>query len=79
MLVSEGDHVERGQAITEGQLAPQDITEILGLDAAYDYIIREVQSVYRRQNVDVNDRHIEVIASDDEKGSCRRLRRYRAA
>ncbi len=62
MLVSEGDHVERGQAITEGQLAPQDITEILGLDAAYDYIIREVQSVYRRQNVDVNDRHIEVIA-----------------
>ena len=38
------------------------LPEILGLDAAYDYIIREVQSVYRRQNVDVNDRHIEVIA-----------------
>ena len=58
----EGDYVRKGEPLTEGQLSPSDITEILGLDAVYDYIIREVQRVYRMQSVEVNDKHIEVIA-----------------
>lgn len=62
MLVEDGDTIVRGQAITEGNLSPADITRVKGLDAVYDYIIREVQRVYRMQSVDINDKHIEVIA-----------------
>ncbi|MDD6265363.1 MAG: DNA-directed RNA polymerase subunit beta' [Clostridia bacterium] len=62
MLVADGDTVTRGQALTEGFMSPADITRINGLDAVYDYIIREVQRVYRMQSVDINDKHIEVIA-----------------
>ena len=61
LLVNKGDHVERGQALTEGHMSPADITRIIGLDATYDYIIREVQRVYRIQGVKINDKHIEVI------------------
>ena len=62
ILVGEGDIVGRGQAITEGNMSLADITKINGLDAVYDYIIREVQRVYRMQSVEINDKHIEVIA-----------------
>ncbi len=62
MIVEEGQHVEAGKALTEGSICPTDILRINGLDAAYDYIIREVQKVYRLQSVEVNDKHIEVIA-----------------
>ncbi len=62
ITVSEGDYVARGQALTEGYMSLADITKINGLDAVYDYIIREIQRVYRIQSVDVNDKHIEVIA-----------------
>ena len=62
ILVGEGDYVGRGQALTEGYMSPADITKINGLDAVYDYIIREVQKVYRIQSVEINDKHIEVIA-----------------
>ncbi|MBQ8497726.1 MAG: DNA-directed RNA polymerase subunit beta' [Clostridia bacterium] len=62
LLVQEGDYVSRGDILTEGGLAPQDITKIQGLSAAYDYIIREVQRVYRIQDIEINDKHIEVIA-----------------
>ena len=62
ILVGEGDVVTRGQALTEGHMSPADITKINGLDALYDYIIREVQKVYRMQSVEINDKHIEVIA-----------------
>ncbi len=62
ILVGEGDMVTRGQALTEGHMSPADITKINGLDALYDYIIREVQKVYRMQSVEINDKHIEVIA-----------------
>ena len=61
ILVSDGDYVTRGQALTEGHMSPADITRINGLDATYDYIVREVQKVYRLQSVDINDKHIEVI------------------
>ncbi len=61
ILVSNGDYVTKGQGLTEGHMSPADITRISGLDAVYDYIIREVQSVYRIQSVEINDKHIEVI------------------
>ncbi len=62
ILVESGDFVNRGDSITEGMLAPTDITRIKGLTEAYDYIIREVQRVYRMQDIEINDKHIEVIA-----------------
>ena len=62
LAVTEGQFVTRGEALSEGNLAPADITRLQGLDAVYDYIIREVQRVYRSQSVEINDKHIEVIA-----------------
>ena len=62
LAVVDGAHVERGQALTEGSKAPGDIMRILGLDAVYEYIIKEVQKVYRSQSCNVNDKHIEIIA-----------------
>ena len=61
IIVHDGDHVEKGQALTEGYMAPADILEINGIEKVYDYIVREVQKVYRSQNVDVDDKHVEVI------------------
>ena len=60
--INDGDHVELGQALTEGNKAPADIMRILGLDAVYEYLIKEIQRVYRSQSVSVNDKHIEIIA-----------------
>jgi DNA-directed RNA polymerase subunit beta' len=61
MIVHDGDRVVKGQALTEGYMAPLDILKISGIEAVYDYIVREVQKVYRLQNVDVDDKHVEVI------------------
>ena len=60
--VKDGDHVEKCQSLTEGTAAPTDILAINGLDAVYDYIIREVQRVYKTQAVEIADKHIEIIA-----------------
>ncbi len=62
IIIEDGTEVYAGQPLTEGSICPTDILRINGLDAAYDYIIREVQKVYRLQSVEVNDKHIEVIA-----------------
>ncbi|MCL2776015.1 MAG: DNA-directed RNA polymerase subunit beta', partial [Oscillospiraceae bacterium] len=62
LTVEDGQYVERGTPITEGNMSPADITRIKGLDAVYDYIIKEIQRVYRGQSVEINDKHIEVIA-----------------
>jgi len=62
VIVNEGDYVTRGQALTEGNMSLADITRINGLEAAYDYLIKEIQKVYRIQSVEINDKHIEVIA-----------------
>ncbi len=62
LCVKTGDHVEIGDALTEGNKAPSDIMRILGLDAVYEYITRETQKVYRSQECNVNDKHIEIIA-----------------
>ena len=61
ILVTDGDMVEKGQQVTDGVIYPQDVLAILGADAVQDYIIEQVQSVYRLQGVDINDKHIEVI------------------
>ena len=62
LAVADGDVVTKGQALTEGNKAPSDIMRILGLDAVYEYIIKEIQKTYRSQSVNVNDKHIEIIA-----------------
>ena len=59
--VHEGDTVKAGQPLTEGSIYPADILEVSGIEAVENYIITEVQKVYRLQGVDINDKHIEVI------------------
>ena len=59
--VREGEHITKGTRLTEGNIFPGDILNILGVQAVQDYIISEVQKVYRLQGVDINDKHIEVI------------------
>ncbi|MGN0293816.1 MAG: DNA-directed RNA polymerase subunit beta', partial [Lachnospiraceae bacterium] len=59
--VFDGDVVKAGDELTEGSVNPHDILKIKGLRAVQDYMIREVQSVYQLQGVDINDKHIEII------------------
>jgi DNA-directed RNA polymerase subunit beta' len=59
--VFDGDMVEAGDEITEGSVNPHDILKIKGLRGVQDYMIQEVQRVYRLQGVEINDKHIEVI------------------
>ena len=59
--VQEGQVVATGEEITEGSENPHDIVRILGVRAVQDYLLREVQKVYRIQGVDINDKHIELI------------------
>jgi len=60
--VRAGDVVEKGFALTDGALYPQDVLRIRGIHAVYNYLIQEVQKPYRQQGVDINDKHIEVIS-----------------
>ena len=60
-MLSTGDHVEKGDALTEGHAYPQDILAIKGVTATQDYLISEIQKVYRTQSVDINDKHIEIL------------------
>ena len=62
ITVAEGEKVELGHALTKGSKNPADIKRIQGLDAVYDYVVCETQSVYRSQSVDINDKHVEIIA-----------------
>ncbi len=57
----DGAEVEAGDVITEGSINPHDLLKIKGLRAVQDYLLKEVQRVYRSQGVDINDKHIEVI------------------
>ena len=61
LRVKDGDMVEKGFQLTEGALSPHEVLRIRGLSACHNYLIREVQKVYRQQGVDTNDKHIEVI------------------
>lgn len=63
LVVEEKDYVEAGDNITRGPLAPADIFKYKGVSGVYQYLIKEVQRVYKLQGVDINDKHIEVIVS----------------
>ncbi len=61
LKVKEGDEIKAGDPITEGSINPNEILAIKGPEGVYEYLIAEVQKVYRNQGVDINDKHIEVI------------------
>jgi DNA-directed RNA polymerase subunit beta' len=63
LKVQTADRVRAGQPLTEGPLIPHDILRISGEDALQQYLLREVQGVYRSQNVTIDDKHIETIVS----------------
>ncbi|MDD5822917.1 MAG: DNA-directed RNA polymerase subunit beta' [Firmicutes bacterium] len=58
-----GQKIEAGDGITKGPLDPHDIMRLKGVDGVYEYLVKEVQRVYKTQGVDINDKHIEVIVS----------------
>lgn len=62
LYVKEGDVIKAGDPITEGSINPNEILTIKGPEGVFEYLVQEVQKVYRNQGVDINDKHIEVIA-----------------
>lgn len=63
LRVSEGEFILAGEAINQGPLNPHDILRINGIEGVYQYLLKEVQRVYKNQGVDINDKHVEVILS----------------
>ena len=61
IVVYAGDHVRKGQPLTEGPVVPQEILEVCGPQELQEYLVNEVQEVYRLQGVEINDKHIEII------------------
>jgi len=61
LKVQEGQHVERGQELTEGSIDPKELLKIKDITAVQEYLLREVQKVYRMQGVEISDKHIEVM------------------
>ena len=61
LKVKQGQRVEAGDPLTQGSINPHDIVRVKGIGGVQDYIVKEVQRVYRLQGVDINDKHIEVI------------------
>ena len=61
--VSEGDFVHAGDGITRGPLNPHDMLRLKGVEGVYQYLLKEVQRVYKLQGVDINDKHVELIIS----------------
>ena len=62
-LVHSGDMVKAGQALVDGPLVPHDILRVSGEEAVQQYLLHEIQSVYRSQRVEINDKHIEIIVA----------------
>jgi DNA-directed RNA polymerase subunit beta' len=61
IVVYKGDYVQKGQQLTEGPIVPQEILEICGPQELQEYLVNQVQEVYRLQGVEINDKHIEII------------------
>ncbi|MBI3441457.1 MAG: DNA-directed RNA polymerase subunit beta', partial [Proteobacteria bacterium] len=61
VAVNEGDYVRKGDPLLDGSMVPHDILAVMGIEALADYLINEIQDVYRLQGVKINDKHIEVI------------------
>ena len=77
--VQEGDFIQKGEYIMDGNPAPHDILAIIGVEALADYLIEEVQEVYRLQGVKINDKHIEVIVRQMlQKWEIAEVRRHHA-
>ncbi|MGD8930357.1 MAG: DNA-directed RNA polymerase subunit beta', partial [Lysobacterales bacterium] len=81
VIVFEGERVEKGETIVDGEPNPHDILRLLGVEALDEYLVKEIQDVYRLQGVKINDKHIEVIVRQmlrkveiDEPGDTRFLR-----
>ena len=62
IAVQEGDFVRRGDSLLDGALVPHDILDVMGVEALADYLVNEIQDVYRLQGVKINDKHIETIS-----------------
>jgi DNA-directed RNA polymerase subunit beta' len=62
-LVHTGDYVKAGQALVDGPLVPHDILRVSGEEAVHQYLMHEIQQVYRSQRVDINDKHLEIIVA----------------
>ncbi|WP_404357551.1 DNA-directed RNA polymerase subunit beta' [Methylotuvimicrobium sp. KM1] len=61
ITVFEGEHVDKGETIAEGELTPHDILRLRGIEDLANYLVKEIQDVYRLQGVKINDKHIEAI------------------
>jgi DNA-directed RNA polymerase subunit beta' len=61
IIVFEGEHVEKGETVVDGEPSPQDILRLKGVEELASYLVKEIQDVYRLQGVKINDKHIEVI------------------
>ncbi|MEZ0469476.1 DNA-directed RNA polymerase subunit beta' [Luteimonas salinilitoris] len=61
IIVFEGEHVEKGETVVDGEPSPQDILRLKGIEELAAYLVKEIQDVYRLQGVKINDKHIEVI------------------
>ena len=61
LIVYKGDTVKKGQQLTEGPVVPHEILEVCGPQELQEYLVNEVQEVYRLQGVEINDKHIEII------------------
>jgi len=61
VIVFEGEHVEKGETIVDGEPSPHDILRLLGVEPLAAYLVKEIQDVYRLQGVKINDKHIEAI------------------
>ena len=63
LMVHSGEHVKAGDALVDGPLVPHDILRVSGEEAVQQYLLREIQSVYRSQRVEISDKHIEIIVA----------------
>src|SRR5205823_11404988 len=63
LRVHTGEYVKAGDPLVYGPLVPHDILRVTGAEAVQDYMVREVQAVYRSQRVDIDDKHIEIIVA----------------
>ncbi|GGI18175.1 DNA-directed RNA polymerase subunit beta' [Gottfriedia solisilvae] len=61
LKVQEGERIERGQVMTEGSIDPKELLKVKGTNAVQEYLLREVQKVYRMQGVEIGDKHVEVM------------------
>ncbi|MCB5031989.1 DNA-directed RNA polymerase subunit beta', partial [Streptococcus mutans] len=61
LKVQEGDYIERGESLTEGSIDPKQLLKVKDVAAVQDYLLKEVQKVYRMQGVEIGDKHVEVM------------------